>query len=152
MPPAVALLALLAIAMIGLFVRARRDVRIRRRVVSGRHRRSGLPGRSAASSSATGRAAIRSTQLARDAAAVAERSQSSDKLKCDFAKRRGARHRVRRFADNGEADRDGLDARDCRQKPRSPRSMRRHLIETPLRPADLLFVFGTREDVARARR
>jgi hypothetical protein len=23
----------------------------------------------------------------------------------------------------------------------------RHLIETPLRPADLLFVFGTREDV-----
>ena len=24
----------------------------------------------------------------------------------------------------------------------------RHLIETPLRPADLLFVFGTREDVA----
>ena len=25
--------------------------------------------------------------------------------------------------------------------------MRRHLIETPLEPADLLFVFGTREDV-----
>jgi len=23
----------------------------------------------------------------------------------------------------------------------------RHLVETPLRPADLLFVFGTREDV-----
>src|SRR5947199_8271106 len=25
----------------------------------------------------------------------------------------------------------------------------RHLVETPLRPADLLFVFGTREDVDR---
>jgi hypothetical protein len=25
----------------------------------------------------------------------------------------------------------------------------RHLIRTPLKPADLLFVFGTREDVAR---
>ena len=25
----------------------------------------------------------------------------------------------------------------------------RHLIDTPLKPADLLFVFGTREDVAR---
>jgi hypothetical protein len=25
----------------------------------------------------------------------------------------------------------------------------RHLIDTPLKPADLLFVFGTREDVGR---
>ena len=27
-----------------------------------------------------------------------------------------------------------------------------HLIDTPLKPADLLFVFGTREDVERASR
>ena len=74
---AVAMLVLLAIAMIGLFVRALATCRIHRRVVSGRHRGLVCLDRSAASSSATGRAAIRSTRFPRHCCRSL-RSQSSD--------------------------------------------------------------------------
>ena len=106
---------------------------------------SGLSGRSAASSSATGRAATRFDQLPDDTAAVAA-SQSSE-MKCDFAKPAAGGIVTAEFPTWANR-RDGSKQCDCRREAEIAEINARHLIETPLRPADLLFVFGTRADVA----
>src|SRR5260370_35631855 len=69
-------------------------------------------------------------------------------MKCDFASRPA--HGI--VAPVGAVMRDGPVEERSKRLPTAAEIAEinaRHLISTPIKPADLLFVFGTREDVAR---
>src|SRR5260370_4249860 len=69
-------------------------------------------------------------------------------MKCDFARRPA--HGI--VAPVSAVTRDGPVEERSKRLPTAAEIAEinaRHLISTPIKPADLLFVFGTREDVAR---